>query len=100
MLNNYMNIENLLKSQLILKEEYKICLTTITKYQLRRQLHCWKLLRKSLNQVNTSNNVLNTLGRNTTEDYNVINEEMENSRRLIYENNAIWCQMSTLMKEL
>jgi hypothetical protein len=99
MLNNYMNIEDLLKSQLILKEEYKICLTTITKYQLRRQLHCWKLLRKSLNQVNTASNVMNTLRMNTAEDCNVINEEMENSKRLIYENNALWDEMSTLMKK-
>ena len=47
-----------------------------------------------------SSNVVNTLGMNTAEDYNVIKEEMENSRRLIYENNALWGQISTLMKEL
>ena len=100
MLNIYINIQESLKSQLILNEEYKMCLTTITKYQLRRQLQCWKLLRKSVNEVKPPCNVESALRLNNAQDCNVINEEMENSRRLIHENNALWFQMFTLMKEI
>ena len=97
-LETYHMIQDLLKRQAILKEEYEMCLTTVTKCQLRRQLHCWNLLRKSLQQENITGD------KDVVEDMNSencdINNMLENSKRLISENNVLWDQMSTLMKEL
>ena len=104
MFGNYKSTGDLSRRQVILKEEYEICLTTITKIQLRRQLYCWNLLKASLKEEHPRNAANATNANTSTElsilqDYNIQNE-LENSRRLMNDNNALWDNISVLMKQL
>lgn len=98
MLDNYMALENLKKSQYILKEEYEICLTTITKYQLRRQMQCWNMLKHVVNKQSTPTNEIVHPQLNLTKcDFK---SEIESSKHLILKNTEIWNQLITVMNDL
>ena len=98
MVENYMALENLKKSQYVLKEEYEICLTTITKYQLRRQTQCWNMLKHVVNKQRTpTNEVIQPQLNLTKYDFK---SEIESSKHLILKNTEIWNQLITVMNDL
>ena len=97
MLNNFNLAQDLSKRQTILKEEYEICLTTITKFQFRRQLYSWNLMKTSLKEEIVTNKAPSSV-LTELEDYN-IQDELKNSRRLISENNTLWDNISFVMKQ-
>ena len=98
MLDNYTALEGLKKSLYILKEEYEICLTTITKYQLHRQMQCWNMLKHAVNKQSTSTNEIIHPQLNLTRcDFK---SETESSKHLILKNTEIWNQLRTVMNDL
>ena len=97
-LDNHHMTQSVLKSQSILKEEYEICLTNITKYQLRRQLHCWNSIKSQKLQEDGSGNQGLVTANMKWLNYD-INDEIENSKRLISENNVLWDKVLKFMKE-
>ena len=98
MLDNYTALEGLKKSLYILKEEYEICLTTITKYQLHRQMQCWNMLKHAVNKQSTpSNEIIHPQLNLTRCDFK---SETESSKHLILKNTEIWNQLKTVMNDL
>ena len=96
---NFELAQDLSRRQMILKEEYEICLTTITKFQLRRQLYCWNLVKTSSNVGHNGTNSTLSEDHSILEGYSIQNE-LENSKRLMNQNNTLWDNISVIMKQL